>query len=64
MRWDEAGRQSGSQLQFGGVGGIRTLGTAFQPYNGLANRRLQPLGHHSKARNTCKLNDLPAFLFC
>jgi integrase len=32
----------------GGVGGIRTLGTAFQPYNGLANRRLQPLGHHSK----------------
>ena len=32
----------------GGVGGIRTLGTALQPYNGLANRRLQPLGHHSK----------------
>ncbi len=34
----------------GGVGGIRTLGTAFQPYNGLANRRLQPLGHHSKGK--------------
>ena len=33
----------------GGVGGIRTLDTAFRPYNGLANRRLQPLGHHSKA---------------
>ncbi len=32
---------------FGGVGGIRTLGTALNPYNGLANRRLQPLGHHS-----------------
>ncbi len=26
----------------GGEAGIRTLGTAFQPYNGLANRRLQP----------------------
>src|SRR5215469_2263907 len=31
----------------GGAGGIRTLDTAFQPYNGLANRRLQPLGHSS-----------------
>ena len=31
-----------------GVGGIRTLDRAFQPYNGLANRRLQPLGHHSR----------------
>src|SRR6187399_2739969 len=29
----------------GGAGGIRTLDTALQPYNGLANRRLQPLGH-------------------
>src|SRR5919108_5333714 len=28
-----------------GEGGIRTLGRAFRPYNGLANRRLQPLGH-------------------
>ena len=27
--------------------GIRTLDTALQPYNGLANRRLQPLGHSS-----------------
>ncbi len=42
---------------YGGETGIRTLDTAFQPYNGLANRRLQPLGHlsdsaiiaHSKA---------------
>ena len=33
--------------EFGGEEGIRTLGTAFQPYNGLANRRLQPLGHLS-----------------
>ena len=29
----------------GGEAGIRTLGRAFGPYNGLANRRLQPLGH-------------------
>jgi hypothetical protein len=31
----------------GGAGGIRTLDRALQPYNGLANRRLQPLGHRS-----------------
>jgi hypothetical protein len=31
----------------GGERGIRTLDRAFQPYNGLANRRLQPLGHLS-----------------
>ncbi len=31
----------------GGEGGIRTLDTGFGPYNGLANRRLQPLGHLS-----------------
>src|SRR5688572_8745038 len=30
-----------------GEGGIRTPGTDFSPYNGLANRRLQPLGHLS-----------------
>ena len=29
----------------GGEAGIRTLGRGFSPYNGLANRRLQPLGH-------------------
>src|SRR6266852_5908842 len=32
---------------FGGAGGIRTLDRALRPYNGLANRRLQPLGHSS-----------------
>jgi hypothetical protein len=32
---------------YGGAGGIRTLDRALQPYNGLANRRLQPLGHSS-----------------
>ena len=31
----------------GGEGGIRTPGTGLGPYNGLANRRLQPLGHLS-----------------
>src|SRR3984893_12128134 len=30
-----------------GAGGIRPLDRALQPYNGLANRRLQPLGHVS-----------------
>src|SRR5215211_3551777 len=35
----------------GGEAGIRTLGTGFSPYNGLANRRLQPLGHLTAARN-------------
>ncbi len=30
-----------------GAGGIRTLGTVLRPYNGLANHRLQPLGHSS-----------------
>src|SRR5439155_24852268 len=35
-----------------GEGGIRTLDTAFGPYNGLANRRLRPLGHLSKVAPT------------
>jgi hypothetical protein len=35
------------QAKGGGAGGIRTLDRALQPYNGLANRRLQPLGHSS-----------------
>ena len=33
-----------------GEGGIRTPDKAFRPYNGLANRRLQPLGHLSLLR--------------
>jgi hypothetical protein len=33
--------------RFGGDGGIRTLDTPLRAYNGLANRRLQPLGHVS-----------------
>ena len=31
----------------GGEGGIRTPDRGVSPYNGLANRRLQPLGHLS-----------------
>jgi hypothetical protein len=31
----------------GGERGIRTPGRGVSPYNGLANRRLQPLGHLS-----------------
>ncbi len=34
-------------LKFGGERGIRTPDTAIQPYDGLANRCLQPLGHLS-----------------
>ena len=34
-------------LKPGGERGIRTLDTGVSPYNGLANRRLQPLGHLS-----------------
>ena len=41
----------------GGDGGIRTLDRALQPYNGLANRRLQPLGHVS---NTADMPDAAA----
>ena len=33
----------------GGEGGIRTPGTSFSSYNGLANRRIQPLCHLSAA---------------
>src|SRR5215468_12325053 len=34
----------------GGEGGIRTPGTGFSQYNGLANRRIQPLCHLSAAK--------------
>src|SRR5579872_5964272 len=45
-----AARRGAEEVQpqsskLGGEAGIRTLDTAFRPYNGLANRRLQPLGH-------------------
>jgi hypothetical protein len=45
----------------GGTGGIRTPGTIFTPYNGLANRRFQPLSHRSKKvfkRRTLKTQHL------
>jgi hypothetical protein len=36
----------------GGEGGIRTPGRSFGPYNGLANRRIQPLCHLSADGST------------
>jgi hypothetical protein len=39
------GKINGQNDLTGGEAGIRTLDTGFSPYNGLANRRLQPLGH-------------------
>ena len=48
LRYDLLPMCSGlDNLKDGGAGGIRTLDRALQPYNGLANRRLQPLGHSS-----------------
>lgn len=41
--------ESSNAGKAGGAGGIRTLDTPLQAYNGLANRRLQPLGHSSDA---------------
>ena len=41
----DAGRASFRLAKTGGEEGIRTPGTGLSPYNGLANRRLQPLGH-------------------
>ena len=37
--------ESARAKEDGGEAGIRTLGRVLRPYNGLANRRLQPLGH-------------------
>jgi hypothetical protein len=36
-----------SHHRLNGEGGIRTRGTGVHPYDGLANRCLQPLGHLS-----------------
>ncbi len=44
----------------GGEAGIRTLGRAFGPYNGLANRRLQPLGHLTAARKL-SINEIATY---
>jgi hypothetical protein len=38
----------GLKITESGERGIRTPGTGISPYNGLANRRLQPLGHLSR----------------
>ena len=45
QRKDQAGNDPFESRSYGGEAGIRTLGTTLRSYNGLANRRLQPLGH-------------------
>src|SRR3984885_10561715 len=47
VRWLANLFEEKQNCRIGGAGGIRTLDRALQPYNGLANRRLQPLGHSS-----------------
>src|SRR3954464_4001044 len=42
--------RGGWSKRLNGEAGIRTPDTGLTPYNGLANRRLQPLGHLSKRR--------------
>lgn len=44
---DDSEKDSLSCRLAGGEGGIRTPDRGVSPYNGLANRRLQPLGHLS-----------------
>jgi hypothetical protein len=44
----------------GGEAGIRTLGRSLSPYNGLANRRLRPLGHLTAARKL-SINDIGTY---
>jgi hypothetical protein len=48
------GRMMGPIQRVNGAGGIRTLVTGFGPHNGLANRRLQPLGHLSRRHTDCE----------
>ena len=40
-----------------GEGGIRTLDTGINPYNGLANRRFRPLSHLSKIGSRVNITD-------
>ena len=47
------------QRRTGGDGGIRTLDRPLQAYNGLANRRLQPLGHISVTRRYARRGGRP-----
>src|SRR6202020_2102538 len=48
----------------GGAGGIRTLDRPLQAYNGLANRRLQPLGHSSVKRGYARARAEPQAADC
>src|SRR5215471_5498192 len=55
---DELSRPVRDLQLSGGEGGIRTPDRGVSPYNGLANRRLQPLGHLSVRFNKRVLNIL------
>src|SRR2546430_8676887 len=47
-----------------GEGGIRTPDRGISPYNGLANRRLQPLGHLSNDTRTSQVTEARATPGC
>jgi hypothetical protein len=47
IKGSSIGSTLGYPIDTGGEGGIRTPGRSFGPYNGLANRRIQPLCHLS-----------------
>ena len=48
-------RRAGERAEKSGEGGIRTRGTGNNPYDGLANRCLQPLGHLSGNSNSSRI---------
>ena len=53
-------RRQTKRSKFGGEAGIRTLGTTLRSYNGLANRRLQPLGHLTATRKL-SINEIAVY---
>ena len=60
LRQECSEQPRGILIEIGGEAGIRTLGTALRPYNGLANRRLQPLGHLTAARKL-SINEIATY---
>ena len=55
----EENRVSSAEARQNGEGGIRTPGTGLTPYDGLANRCLQPLGHLSRILALRRLTATP-----
>src|SRR2546427_6100315 len=53
-----------SAISLHGEGGIRTPDRGISPYNGLANRRLQPLGHLSNDTRTSQVTEAGATPGC